>query len=273
MSADQYLHVIISTHHNRGLDGMVLACSSHLRTQCPSTFLTMGNIHTASKPIYVAKVVGEPPQYMRKDILQYACGADACQCRGVEGLESSGERWCTYIEAGVVVVEVKERWAKYLAMVRLYAHVWNSKDGDPASGFRVSPQRIFQGTRITVPLKFGKDLVEVSRAHATGADRWVEGWEEREEWVWAFEGLAWPTPQISQAELDHQQAWPDQYQALPVLQRQRSRPDQPPYPEQPVLQWQPSQPDLPYQAHPQAPDRQPSLQRQPSRPDQQQQPY
>ncbi|KAJ7323217.1 hypothetical protein DFH08DRAFT_1085447 [Mycena albidolilacea] len=87
-------------------------------------------------------------------------------------------------------------------------------------------------------------------------------------------GLARPTPQISQAELDRQQARPDQYQALPVLQRQRSCPDQPPYPAQPLLQRQPSRPDQPYQAQarPQVPDGQPSLQRQPSRPDQQQ-PY
>ncbi|KAJ7821100.1 hypothetical protein B0H14DRAFT_3146837 [Mycena olivaceomarginata] len=121
MSADQYLRMIISTHHNRGLDGMVLARGSHLRTRCPSTFLTTGNIHTALKPMYVAEVVGELPQYMCRDVPQYACGAGACQCCGLEGLELSGERWCTYIEAGVVVVEVKERWGQYLAMVRLYA--------------------------------------------------------------------------------------------------------------------------------------------------------
>jgi hypothetical protein len=47
---------------------------------------------------------------------------------------------------------------------------------------------IFRGTRVAVPLNFGNDSVEVSRAQATGAVRWVEGWEEREEWVWAFEG-------------------------------------------------------------------------------------
>ncbi|KAJ7853663.1 hypothetical protein B0H14DRAFT_3653630 [Mycena olivaceomarginata] len=109
-------------------------------------------------------------------------------------------------------------------MVRLYARVWNSKDGDQASGFRVPPRSdlwpalhirppqlgswglqqarstarrtgrtftarlgIFRGTRVTVPLNLGNDSVEVSRAQATGAVRWVEGWEEREEWVWAFE--------------------------------------------------------------------------------------
>jgi hypothetical protein len=37
------------------------------------------------------------------------------------------------------VVEVKERWAKYLAMVRLYARAWHSEDADQASGFRVPP--------------------------------------------------------------------------------------------------------------------------------------
>ncbi|KAJ7343161.1 hypothetical protein DFH08DRAFT_702361 [Mycena albidolilacea] len=41
-----------------------------------------------------------------------------------------------------------------------------------------------EGTRVTVPLNFGNDSVEVARAQAAGAVRWVEGWAER---VWAFE--------------------------------------------------------------------------------------
>jgi hypothetical protein len=36
-----------------------------------------------------------------------------------------------------------------------------------------------------VPLNFGNNSVEVSRMQATGAVRWVDGWEER---VSAFEG-------------------------------------------------------------------------------------
>ncbi|KAF7365004.1 hypothetical protein MVEN_00371500 [Mycena venus] len=77
-----------------------------------------------------------------------------------------------------------------------------------------------------------------------------------------------PTMPITQMGLNRQRSGPDQYQSQPtqpVLQRQRSRPQEP-YPEQPVLQRQPSRPDQPYQGQP----GRPPLQRQPSRPDGQQ---
>ncbi|KAJ7723754.1 hypothetical protein B0H14DRAFT_3900139 [Mycena olivaceomarginata] len=77
----------------------------------------------------------------------------------------------------------------------------------------------------------GYSAAEFRERFGGGVEGACDGGSER-----ARPGLARPTPQISQAELDRQQARPDQYQALPVLQRQRSRPDQPPYPAQPVLQ-------------------------------------